>query len=137
MSYYHKDLNKYMNMPMGQWPESLKDTCKTVSDRIGWCMDVCAETINDWLKAGQVELMYGGEDGFDLVPRPTKPKYTVYVTSTTELTVEADSEEVAGQIARDTVNQAYYTSNESNVHPQIEIDETWCTFIEEMNDGVS
>ena len=46
---------KYMKMPTNQWPQSLQDRATEVSNRIGWCGDVAACTVADWVKEEKAE----------------------------------------------------------------------------------
>jgi len=143
---YHSEIHEYMNMPMNQWPESLQNTVKTVSNRIGFCMDVCAETVDAWLKAGKVELKYGGEDGFDLVPYqeptpiPPKKKFRVDVTIKGYMEVEATSEYVARAKAATAVHLMTEENNDAsmdnaelpNLHEFFTWDDTDFPFTEEI-----
>ena len=42
--------NNFISMPMNQWPQSLVDFCTEVTNRIGWCGDVAACAVADWMK---------------------------------------------------------------------------------------
>ena len=49
-----KEHNALMSMYICAWPEDLKSYCKAVSEKIGWCGDVAACTVADWLKTQPV-----------------------------------------------------------------------------------
>ena len=42
--------NRYMSIPTNQWPQSLVDFAQEVSKRVGWCGDVAACAVADWIK---------------------------------------------------------------------------------------
>ena len=46
------ETNRYMNMPVRDWPDSLKLTVDLVGKRIGHSGDVFYECVLAWLKAG-------------------------------------------------------------------------------------
>lgn len=90
---YANEVNRYMNMPMIEWPESLKKTVKSVSDRIGVCGDVFAETIQAWLQAGQDELFYTVEGRFiSAAKKKTVKRFQYNATVKVIGVVEAESE---------------------------------------------
>jgi len=49
-----KEHNALMQMYTAAWPEDLHAFCKAVSQKIGWCADVAACTVADWLKTQPV-----------------------------------------------------------------------------------
>ena len=55
--------NALMKMYMSAWPQELKDFCQEVFNRIGFCGDVCACAVADWLKTQPVrEYTFTAED---------------------------------------------------------------------------
>ena len=47
----HMDI---MSMKTNEWPESLKTMCKQEIDKVGFCGDVVACVVADWLRAGNI-----------------------------------------------------------------------------------